>query len=111
MPTKLSLAQDYSHIQGLSWLCPACCRASRWCPVFVLLQQEHLRPRFPLGTPHDYQDLAERCWQADWEKRWVPTALYCSGACPSAAYSTQRRVHVSMATGWAPLAAALTKKI
>lgn len=37
--------------------------------VFLLMTQEGLRPRFPIGTPHAYQSLAERCWHTDWEQR------------------------------------------
>jgi hypothetical protein len=37
--------------------------------VSLLMTQEGLRPRFPIGTPYVYQSLAERCWQSDWEQR------------------------------------------
>lgn len=33
------------------------------------ITKENLRPRFPEGTPKAFQDLAERCWHADWEVR------------------------------------------
>jgi hypothetical protein len=33
------------------------------------ITRERLRPRWPLGTPHAYRDLAERCWDADWLAR------------------------------------------
>jgi hypothetical protein len=33
------------------------------------ITREHKRPRFPEDTPWAYRDLAERCWQPNWEER------------------------------------------
>lgn len=33
------------------------------------ISREHQRPKFPDRTPRAYQQLAERCWQPDWESR------------------------------------------
>jgi hypothetical protein len=33
------------------------------------ITREHKRPRFPDSTPWAYRDLAERCWQPNWQER------------------------------------------
>lgn len=49
-------------------------RAFEGVPCALLghqITREHKRPRFPDSAPWAYRDLAERCWQPNWQERCV----------------------------------------
>eukprot|EP00878_Enallax_costatus_P030585 GHUV01033325.1.p2 GENE.GHUV01033325.1~~GHUV01033325.1.p2 ORF type:complete len:105 (-),score=12.46 GHUV01033325.1:406-720(-) len=69
---RVSKAADVYAFGITLWEPFTCGRAFEGVPRALLghqITKEHLRPRFPEGTPRAYKELAEKCWHSKWELR------------------------------------------